>query len=112
MNNNLPRQRRILRSRAAIFGTSSLPRIAVQKTAKHFRAQLINDEVGTSLTSASDDLTSKIKGVKQAEEVGTLLAQKAIKLGINRAVLDRRGYRYHGRIKAFTEAARAAGLTI
>lgn len=106
------RHRRIARSRAPIVGTSQTPRLVVQRSAKHFRAQLIDDLKGHSVTAASDDPSKKTTGIKQAELVGADVAAKAAKLGIKRAVLDRRGYRYHGRVKAFAEAARSSGLVI
>lgn len=112
MNSNTPRQRRIARSRASIHGTASQPRIVVERTNKHFRAQLIDDDQGRSVAAASDQPAKDSTGTTRAEAVGTDLAAKAAKLGIKRAILDRRGYRYHGRVKAFAEAARAAGLSI
>ncbi len=112
MNAVTARGRRIARSRAAIHGTAGLPRIAVQRSNRHFRAQLINDEAGTTLAAAADQPKQKANGTEQAASVGTDVATKAARLGIKRATLDRRGYRYHGRVKAFAEAARAAGLTI
>lgn len=112
MNSSTPRQRRIARSRASIHGTSQTPRIALERSNKHFRAQLINDDLGRTVAAASDLPAKDSTGLTRAEAVGKDLASKAAKLGITHATLDRRGYRYHGRVKAFAEAARAAGLEI
>lgn len=103
---------RIKRTRSAAAGTATVPRISVQRTSKHFRVQLIDDRAGRSLAAASDQTTKGATGTQQAEAVGTKLAEIAAQIGVKQAVLDRRGYRYHGRVKAFAEAARAAGLRI
>lgn len=113
MNYTNSRSRRILRTRATVTGTAARPRIAIQRTAKHLRAQLIDDTAGTTVLGVGDtELSTKATGMKQAEAVGALLGQKASKAGISTAVLDRRGYRYHGRIKVFADALRAAGVQI
>lgn len=113
MNYTDSRSRRILRTRATVTGTATRPRIAVDRTAKHLRAQLIDDTASTTLLGVGDlELAVKATGLKQAEAVGTLLGQKATKAGIKTAVLDRRGYRYHGRIQVFADAIRAAGVQI
>jgi large subunit ribosomal protein L18 len=113
MNYTDSRSRRISRTRATVTGTAARPRIAIQRTAKHLRAQLIDDTAGATMLSVGDiELSAKTNGTAQAEAVGTLLGQKATKAGISVAVLDRRGYRYHGRIKVFADALRAAGVQI
>jgi large subunit ribosomal protein L18 len=113
MSTHTTKSQRIARSRAAVHGTYSRPRLVVERTADHFRAQLVDDQRGHTLAAASDGVTTKgLRGTPQAEAVGTELAEAAKKIGVTSAVLDRRGHRYHGRVKAFAEAARAAGLKI
>lgn len=107
------RAARIRRIRAVVRGTANRPRLAIERTAKHFRAQLIDDEAGKTLVAASDsELKGSSAGIEQATAVGTLIAEKAGTAGITAAVLDRRGYQYHGRVAAFADAARAAGLAL
>lgn len=99
------------RIRAKISGTASVPRLNVFRSVSHIYAQLIDDTAGKTLAAASSKEV-KAKGTKTdvASEVGKLIAQKAVKSGIERAVFDRGGYKYHGRVKNLAEAARAAGL--
>jgi len=109
------RQKRIKRIRKKITGTSERPRMRVYKSAKHFYAQVIDDTKGHTLVSMSsldknvtgDDIKGKC-GL--AHKVGKLLAEKAKSAGIERVVLDRGGYIYHGRVKAFSDGAREGGL--
>ena len=86
------------------------PRISVQRTAKHFRAAAIDDDTGRTLVAVADD--AKTTGMKQAESVGSAFAKAAQSANLTTFVLDRRGYRYHGRVKAFADAVRHAGLSI
>lgn len=105
------RARRVRMIRAVVQGTSARPRLTVERTARHFRAQLIDDIAGRTLAAASDTgLTKPLTGVAQATAVGELLAESAKKAKIETVVFDRRGYRYHGRVAAFADAARAHGL--
>lgn len=100
----------IKRVRSKIAGTSERPRLAVFRSNKHLSAQLIDDTKGVTIVAVSD---SEIKGAKaMAENLGKLLAQKAIKKDIKTAVFDRRSYKYHGQIKALADGARAGGLKI
>jgi len=109
------RQKRIKRIRKKISGTPERPRMRVYKSAKHFYAQVIDDTTGHTLISMSsldksiggEDLKGKCA---QANKVGKLLAEKAKSVGIENVVLDRGGYIYHGRVKAFSEGAREGGL--
>lgn len=109
------RRRRVLRRRKSIFGTPIKPRLAVFRSNKHFYAQLIDDVNGRTLASAST-LSKELKTLKKtsdinaAKMVGHLIAEKARATGIIEVVLDIRHYRYHGKIKAFAEAAREGGL--
>lgn len=109
---------RHLRVRKKISGTAERPRLCVFKSAKHIYAQLINDEENATLTSASS-LSKEFKEQMQrgsdreaAKLVGNILAQKAMAKSLNRVVLDRGGYAYHGRVKALAEAIREAGIVI
>ncbi|MEW6407389.1 MAG: 50S ribosomal protein L18 [Patescibacteria group bacterium] len=107
------RQRRHKRIRSKIFGTKDYPRLCVFRSSKHIYLQLIDDEAGKTLVSASDsELKSKnkIKKVDKAKEVGKLIAQKTKKKKITKIVFDRGGYKFHGRVKAAAEGAREGGL--
>ena len=109
------RQKRIKHIRKKITGTSEKPRMRVYKSAKHFYAQVIDDTKGHTLISMSSldksIVGEDIKGkCALANKVGKLLAEKAKSVGIENVVLDRGGYIYHGRVKAFSEGAREGGL--
>ena len=109
------RQKRIKRIRKKITGTPERPRLRVYKSAKHFYAQVIDDTRGHTLVSMSSLDKSfggeDIKGkCALAHTVGKLLAEKAKTAGIEKVVLDRGGYIYHGRVKAFSDGAREGGL--
>ena len=112
----IARQRRHLRVRARVIGTSERPRLCVFRSLKNIHAQVINDSTGHTLVAASSldaDIKSKVAGKKKtevAEQVGSLVAQRALDKGIKKLAFDRGGYKYHGRIKALAEAARKAGL--
>ena len=96
-----------------VFGTSDCPRLCVFRSNTNISAQIINDENGSTLVSASSldkDLKIKNLNVEAATKVGESLAKKAKKAGIKTVVFDRGGYKYHGRVKALAEAARENGL--
>jgi len=100
--------------RSKIVGTPERPRLSVFRSNKGIYAQIIDDRVGKTLLSASTlDKDVENKGTKseQSKAVGELIAKKAQDAGINTVVFDRNGYRYHGRVKALAEGARAGGLT-
>jgi len=108
------RTRRHRRVRKRITGTAERPRLVVFRSNRGVFAQLIDDEAGKTLASASW-LTLRTKGLKgskseQAAEVGKLLADAAKDAGIAKVVFDRGGYLFHGRIKALADAAREGGL--
>ncbi|MGI6129950.1 MAG: 50S ribosomal protein L18 [bacterium] len=110
------RQLRHLRVRKKVAGTSDRPRLAVYRSLKHIYVQIINDDTGTTLMSASS-LDPEIRGQvahgsnkEAAQAVGELIAKRALAGGIRTVVFDRGGYIYHGRIAALAEAARSAGL--
>ncbi len=106
------RVRRVARVRARFDGTAVRPRLAVERTLKHIRVQVINDETGKTLVSAGDhEIKAKTENkVDMASAVGKLVAEKALKAGIKTVVFDRRSYRYHGRVKAVADGAREGGL--
>ena len=110
------RRKRHARLRLKLRGTASRPRLCVFRSLKQIYAQVIDDEAGHTLVSASTldaGITSRVDGrnkTAQAELVGALVAQRALEQGIEQVVFDRGGYRYHGRVKALAEAARGAGL--
>ena len=102
------------RIRSKISGTPERPRLSVFRSNNHIYAQLIDDLAGTTLAAASTreaDLGSGAP-VEQGKAVGERLAERAKEAGIDRAVFDRGGYRYHGRVKALAEGARSGGLQL
>ena len=108
------RYRRHLRVRKRVAGTAERPRLVVFRSLKHIYAQLVNDQLGVTLLGVSDlseGLAPDGAGkVGRAKAVGKLLADKAKAAGVTRVVFDRAGYRYHGRVQAVAEGARAGGL--
>lgn len=101
------------RIRAKVSGTPARPRLSVFRSNKHIYAQLVDDLAGTTLASAStrEDGESGI-GIEAATSVGKRIAERAKEAGVDRAVFDRGGYRYHGNVKALAEGAREGGLTL
>jgi large subunit ribosomal protein L18 len=109
---NAIRQRVHARIRQKLAGTAERPRLNVYRSLTHIYAQVIDDQKGETLVSAST-LALKIKtggNVAAAKEVGKAVAELAVKQGVKKVVFDRGGYLYHGRIKALADAAREAGL--
>jgi len=110
----LGRERRHNRVRAKVSGTTAVLRLSVYKSNRFMYAQLINDEQGVTLVSASDigakGKESKEKKVLRAHAVGVTLAKAAKAKKIERVVFDRGGFRYMGRVKALAEGAREGGL--
>jgi len=109
-------QKRRWRIRKKVFGTNSRPRLAVKFTAKHIYAQAINDTTGHTLaflSSLDSDLRAKklTSNIIGATTLGQAFAAKAKAAGIESVVFDRCGARYHGKVKAFADAARVGGLT-
>jgi large subunit ribosomal protein L18 len=111
------RQRRHLRVRAKVSGTTERPRLNVYRSSAHIYAQLIDDSAATTLVAASDleaDFASRLKDgttkSDKAKAVGQLIGERAKALGVTTVVFDRGGYKYHGRVKAVADAAREAGL--
>ncbi|MCF6411839.1 50S ribosomal protein L18 [Pseudalkalibacillus salsuginis] len=111
---NTARKKRHARVRRTIFGTAERPRLNVFRSSKHIYAQLIDDENGVTLLSAST-LDSNVDvdnggNVEAAKKVGEEIAKRAVEAGHKVVVFDRGGYIYHGRVKALADAAREAGL--
>ena len=109
---NAIRQRIHARIRAKLSGTAARPRLNVYRSLNHIYAQVIDDQKGETLVSASS-LQLKLKtggNIASAKEIGKAVAEKAVEKGIKKVVFDRGGYLYHGRIKALADAAREAGL--
>jgi len=109
------RRRRIHKGvRESLIGTSVRPRLSVYRSNRYIYAQLIDDFAGDTLASAS----SREEGVEgedptaESRSVGRLLAERAQEEGIGKAVFDRGGYKYHGRVQALAEGARDAGLDV
>jgi large subunit ribosomal protein L18 len=109
-NKTLKRARRHAKVRAKISGTSEKPRLSVFRSNKSIYAQIINDETGETLVSASDVKESKGTNLERAVKVGTLIAENAKAKKITKVVFDRGGYLFAGRVKALADAARKAGL--
>ncbi len=111
------RMRRHWRLRKRVVGTPERPRLSVFRSLKHIYAQVIDDTTGRTLCAASTldrELRGKLQGLtktQQAAEVGKLIAQRALALGITQVTFDRGGHKYHGRVKALADAARQAGLS-
>jgi len=102
------------RIRRKVRGSTERPRLAIYRSLNHIYAQVIDDRNGQTLVSASTtekDLRGNSGGnVDAARRIGAAIAERALSKGIEQVVFDRGGYLYHGRIKALTDAARAAGL--
>ncbi len=110
------RVKRKLRVRKRVFGEPERPRLSIFRSLGHMYAQIVDDVAARTLvaaSSASKELKGKVKSggnIESAKTVGKLLGEKAKAAGIERVAFDRNGYRYHGRVKAFADAAREAGL--
>lgn len=111
-----PRDKRHHRLRRWVRGTAARPRLAVFRSLNHIYAQIVDDDTGRTLVAA-DSRSKEFRAgrprggnVGAATAVGALLAQRAKAAGLERIVFDRGGYKYHGRVKALADAARAGGL--
>lgn len=115
MNNKVTARRKIrYRIRKKVSGTAAKPRLSVFRSNTDIYAQLINDDQGVTLVSASsrekDILAQKVNKTEKSKLVGASLARKASELGLSSVVFDRGGYIFHGRVKAVAEGAREGGL--
>jgi len=104
------RERRHRRVRARVMGTELRPRLSVYKSNTRLTAQLINDDKGLTVASVSSDTEKGKTPRERAEKAAATLAKKASDAGVKKVVFDRGGFQYVGTIKAFADAARAAGL--
>ena len=104
------RQRIHDRIRRKLAGTTERPRLNVYRSLNHIYAQVIDDQKGETLVSASSIKLKTGGNVAAAKEIGKAVAEAAVKQGIKKVVFDRGGYLYHGRIKALADAAREGGL--
>ena len=107
----LKRRRRV---RAKVVGTAERPRISVFRSNRGIQAQLVDDLAGHTLAAVSwteSDLRS-LKPMERAAKAGEVLADRAKAAGVESAVFDRGGYRYHGKVKAFADGVREGGLTV
>jgi large subunit ribosomal protein L18 len=114
LTKNQARLKRRRRVRAKIVGTAERPRISVFRSNRGIQAQLVDDLAGHTLAAVSwteSDLRD-LKPMEQAEQAGKTLAERATAAGVEAAVFDRGGYRYHGRVKAFADGVREGGLTV
>jgi large subunit ribosomal protein L18 len=102
--------------RKTLAGTPERPRLCVHRSSKHIRAQVIDDQTGRTIVSASSldaEVKAQIKGggnIAASKVVGKVVAERAKSKGVEKVVFDRGGYQYHGRVQAVAEAAREAGL--
>jgi large subunit ribosomal protein L18 len=111
------RLRRHKRVRKKVQGTPERLRLSVYRSLSHIYAQVIDDEKGRTVAAASD-IEAEVRGKKSGKQnktavaklVGELVGKRAVEQGVSKVVLDRAGYRYHGRVKALADGARSAGL--
>jgi len=110
------RRKKHMRVRKSVYGTAERPRLSVFRSLNHIYAQVINDDLGVTLVSASsldpEFKATELSGgnIEGARKVGELVAKRALEKGVTKVVFDRGGNIYHGRIAAVAEAAREAGL--
>ena len=110
------RERRKLRIRRKISGSSERPRLTVFRSSKHIYAQVVDDVAGSTIAHASTlsrDVRAAVEESTKsdaAKQVGSAIAKLLLSKGIDKVVFDRNGYLYHGRIRALADAAREAGL--
>ncbi len=107
----LKRRRRV---RAKVRGTAARPRVSVFRSNRGITAQLVDDETGRTLAAVTwtEADVRDLAPMEQAARLGGLLAERARAAGVERAVFDRGGYQYHGRVKAFAEGVREGGLAV
>ena len=114
MDKLIKRQKIRYRIRKKVVGVSTKPRLSVFRSNAEIYAQLINDESGVTIASASsrdkDIAAQKVTKIEKAKLVGAAIARKAVELGVEKVVFDRGGNLYHGRVKSVADGAREAGL--
>jgi len=112
----LARERRQRRIRVRVHGTPERPRLNVFRSLRHIYAQVIDDSIGHTIVAVStldSEVEQQLKDLnktQQAQVMGKVVAQRALEKGVKEVVFDRGGYKYHGRVKALAEGARAGGL--
>ena len=115
-NRNNARIKRHVRVRINVHGTQKRPRLSVFRSLSEIYAQVIDDQAGHTIASASTidgELRGKVKGLKKSEQakmVGKILAERAKSKGVQAVVFDRGGFKYSGRVKALADGAREGGL--
>ena len=115
-NRSAARLRRHVRVRKNIAGTQQRPRVSIFRSLSEIYAQVIDDQAGNTIASASSidhELRGKMKGLKKSEQakvVGKALAERALSKGVKTVVFDRGGFKYTGRVKALADGAREGGL--
>lgn len=107
--------KREIRTRIKVRGTTERPRLTVFKSNKYISAQIIDDEKRVTLVSVNEKQLGKLgelgkDGIGIAHEIGKMIAEKAVKAKVKKIVFDKGGYAYHGKIKAVAEGAREGGL--
>lgn len=113
----LARVRRQRRIRVRVHGTPERPRLNVFRSLRHIYAQVIDDSIGNTIVAVStldSEVEQQLKDLnktQQAQFVGKVVAERALEKGVKEVVFDRGGYKYHGRVKALAEGARAGGLS-
>ena len=117
MSTTTPEKRRLRRRRrvrAKVNGTAERPRISVFRSNRGISAQLVDDVAGKTITAVqwTEAELRDLPRSEQSSKAGELLAQRAKAAGIERAVFDRGGYQYHGRVKAFADGVREGGLAV
>jgi large subunit ribosomal protein L18 len=117
MSTTTPEKRRLRRRRrvrAKVNGTAERPRISVFRSNRGISAQLVDDVAGKTLAAVqwTEAELRDLPRTEQSSKAGELLAQRAKAAGIERAVFDRGGYQYHGRVKAFADGVREGGLAV
>ena len=110
MTKSQQRERRHKRVRAKVVGTQSRPRLSVYKSNTRIVAQIIDDRKGVTIAAVSSSLEGGKTPRERAEIAASTLAKRASEQGVKRVVFDRGGFQYAGTVKAFADAARAAGL--
>jgi large subunit ribosomal protein L18 len=111
MNKNISRKKRIRRVRAKIAGTASRPRLCVFRSLNHIYAQIVDDESGKILVSVDSRKQKNAKNsIEVAGKIGEEIAKLAVVKKISEVVFDKRGYKYHGKVKALAEGARKGGI--
>lgn len=110
VSRNQMRVMRHSRVRSKVEGTTEVPRLCVFRSNKNISCQVIDDETGTTLASASSLKLKNGGNIEAAKEVGKMIAEACKKAKITKVVFDRGGYLYHGRVEALAEAARENGL--